>query len=166
MGDTIMGARISDNGGTDWLLELSRLQKGSRELCEKALKAGANVLADGFRGEINSIPVDERHVKDGEMKDGIRAVQKQGLQDSFGISPIDVNDGVYDVHLGWEGYNGIVTKRWPKGQPNVMIARSVNAGTSFLRAYPFIDRARSKYRKDAEKAMEETIAEELGRIGG
>lgn len=159
-----MGASITEKGGTDWVLELSRIRRGYREIAEKALMAGANVMADGFRREIEGIPVDERHVKDGEMKDGIKQVQKQGLLNSFGISPIDSKDGVYDVHLGWEGYNAIATSRWPQGQPNKMIARSVNAGTYFLRAHPFIDRARTKYRKEAEQAMEDTIAEELGKI--
>lgn len=159
-----MGARVSDEGGTDWILELSKMRKGSREIIEKALKKGAGVLADGFRNEIAGLPTDERTVRDGEMKSGITAKQKQGLLDSFGITPIRMDNGVYDVHLGWDGYNGVVTKRWPQGQPNSMIARSANAGTSFMTANPFINRARSKYRKDAEQAMEDTIAEEIGRI--
>ena len=159
-----MGASISDKGGTDWILELSRMRKGSREIIEKALKAGADILADGFRNEIENLPTDERFVKEGEMKNGIRQIQKQGLLDSFGITPISCKDGVYDVHLGWDGYNGIVTNHWPKGQPNQMIARAVNVGTFYMRATPFINRARSKYRKDAEQAMEDTIAEEIGKI--
>lgn len=161
-----MGARVTQSGDTDFILELSRLQRGSREICEKALKAGADILADGFRDQIESIPVDERYVRDGEMKSGIKQIQKKGLLDGFGISPIRNEDGVYDVHLGWEGYNGLRSKSWPHGQPNKMIARSVNSGTSFLQAYPFINRAKSKYKKPAEKAMEETIADELGKIGG
>ena len=150
-------ARVSEKGGTDWILELSKLRKGSKEIIEKALMAGANLLADNLRAEMDGIPVDERYVKEGQMRDGIKQIQKQGLQDAFGITPIKSKDGVYDVHLGWDGYNYI-------GQPNPMIARSVNSGTSFLRAYPFINRAKSKYRKEAEQAMEETIAEEIGRI--
>ena len=164
VGDAIMGARITDSGGTDWLLQLSRMRKGSKEIIEKALKAGADILADGFRSEIETIPTDDRHLPEGQMRQGIRTLQKQGLLGSFGISPVDSKDGVYDVHLGWEGYNSIVTDRWPKGQPNRMVARSVNAGASYMSAYPFIDRARNKYRKDAEKAMEETVAEEIGKI--
>ena len=33
-----------------------------------------------------------------------------------------------------------------------------------MTAYPFINRSKSKYQKDAEKVMEETIAEEIGKI--
>ncbi len=159
-----MGASVSEKGGTDWILAVSRMRKGSREIIEKALKAGADLLADNLRDEMDSIPVDENYVKNGEMKSGIKQIQKKGLQDSFGVTPIGARDGVYDVHLGWDGYNGIQSNRWPQGQPNPMIARSVNSGTSFLRAYPFIDRARRKYAKEAEKVMEETIAEEIGKI--
>lgn len=164
VGDEIMGARVISDGMTDWILEISKLRKGSKEIIEKALKAGADVMADGFRSEINDIPTDERYVKDGEMKSGIRQIQKKGLLDSFGITPIREEDGVYDVHLGWDGYNELRTKAWPQGQPNKMIARSVNSGTSYMTAYPFINRSKSKYQKDAEKAMEETIAEEIGKI--
>lgn len=159
-----MGASVKDNGGTDWILQLSRLRKGSKELCEQALKKGAGVLADGFRSEIENLPVDDRVVRNGEVKNGIMQIQKDGLLNSFGISPVDVRDGVYDVHLGWEGYNGISTNRWPQGQPNAMIARSINSGTSFMRATPFINRAKSKYQRKAEEAMEETIADEIGKI--
>ena len=55
VGDAIMGARITDSGGTDWLLQLSRMRKGSKEIIEKALKAGADILADGFRSEIETL---------------------------------------------------------------------------------------------------------------
>lgn len=159
-----MGASITDKGGTDWLLQLSRMRKGSREIIEKALRSGANIMADELRSATASLPVDEHYAKSGEMISGIKQAQKDGLLAGFGISPVDSDSGTYDVHVGWEGYNSIVTKRWPKGQPNAMIARSVNAGTYFMRATPFIDRTRSKCKRKSEQAMENTIAEEIGKI--
>ena len=44
VGDKIMGARVISDGMTDWILEISKLRKGSKEIIEKALKAGADLL--------------------------------------------------------------------------------------------------------------------------
>ena len=95
-----MGARVISDGMTDWILEVSKLRKGSKEIIEKALKAGADVMADGFRSEIENIPTDERYVKDGEMKGGIRQIQKQGLLDSFGIiSLVSELEETFDISI-------------------------------------------------------------------
>ena len=138
---------------------LGRLSTDSAETCKKALYEGAKVLADAMKTEIQNLPTDER--QSAPVLNGIRQAQKTGLLESFGVAPFDENDGTRTTHLGFDGYNSIVTKRWPNGQPNSMIARSINAGTSFMRATPFIDRTRRLHKSEAEKRMEEVIREEI-----
>ena len=73
------------------------------------------------------------------------------------------NDG-YNVLIGFDGYNGIRTKKYPGGQPNQLIARSVERGTSFRRAYPFIKKTVRSSKAAAQKKMLETYEEEVNKI--
>ena len=50
------------------------MRKGSKEIIEEALKAGADILADGFRSEIETIPTDDRPLPEGQMRQGIRTL--------------------------------------------------------------------------------------------
>lgn len=144
---------------TEVELMLGALSTRSAEINKKALYEGAKVMADAMKAEIENLPTDER--SNADVLNGIKQAQKNGLLESFGVAPFDEQDGTRSTHLGFDGYNNIVTKRWPNGQPNSMIARSVNAGTSFMRATPFIDRTRRLHKAEAEKRMEEVIREEI-----
>ena len=124
------------------------------ELCKKAAEAGGDIVADAIKAELNGIPVDERHAKDGEPKSGIKAVEKAGLQNSFGIAPCRNDNGYVNVKVGFDGYNKL-------GKPNPMIARSVVKGTSFLKPNNFVGRGVRKSREKAEKKMQETVDLEI-----
>ena len=58
-----------------------------------------------------------------------------------------------NVKLGFDGYNGMKTKKYPKGQPNVLLARSIKR---------FKHRQKAALRRaggaENEKAAEETMA--------
>ena len=144
-------------------LMLSRLQSGSKEVCNKALYEGAKILADALRSEIEALPVDDSAHKDDEIRHGVRTIEKQGLIESMGVAMFRDEGGTITTHLGFDGYNGLRSKRWPGGQPNSMIARSVNSGTSFMQAIPFIDRTRRTHAKAAEAKMEEVIKDEIAK---
>lgn len=142
-------------------LMLSRLHDRADGMCKKALYEGAKVLADAMKSEIEGLPTDDRgiHIEAGstDVLQGPRARQKAGLLESMGVAVFRQEKGGWTTHLGFDGRNDIQTARWTGGQPNSMVARSVNAGTYFMRANPFIDRTRSQYAKAAQAAMEETI---------
>lgn len=123
--------------------------------------AGAAVVADAVRKSIEALPVGPGTAKDGELIDTVTPIQKQGLLSGFGISPIQNHDGFINVKLGFDGYNGTRTKNYPKGQPNVLIARAVNSGTTFRKKTRFVDKAVSSSKKAAEKAMDETCNREI-----
>ena len=64
------------------------------------------------------------------------------------------NDGgYYNVAVGFHGYNSQSTEKYANGQPNAMIARSVNSGTYFRQKNPFFDRAIRSSKGAAESAM-------------
>lgn len=117
-----------------------------------AVHEGARVVADAVRSEIESIPTYGRGGPDPEGRK-ISSSQKTGLLDGFGVSGFQNTDGFINVKLGFDGYNKTVTKNYPQGQPNAMIARSLISGTSFRAKNDFIGRAVRRTKASAEKTM-------------
>lgn len=143
------------------LLELKNL---SREMIGECIYEGAGVVADAVRTGIESIPIDNRYVTGNATLYGITEEQKQGLRDGFGISPLEDDGGYIHVKLGFTGYNSNKTPKYPSGQPNSVIARSVNSGTSFRQRIPFVDNAVAKSRAAAEKKMQEKLDDSIKNV--
>lgn len=140
-----------------------------RHMCGATIYSGADVVANEIRKGIESLPASESYTYGSEKKEVsvISEAQKEGLLDSFGISKMSYEGGYYNVKLGFDGYNSQKSKKYPNGQPNQMIARAINSGTSFRRKIPFIDSAVRKSRHKASKAMQKRFDEELKKkIGG
>ena len=157
-------AKIRWKGLEEYELMLSKLEAGTEEIAGKAIYEGAKVMADAMKASIEALPVDERYVKAGEMLNGISQAQKDGLVESFGISTMQNDGGYMNVKLGFDGYNSIRTKAFPSGQPNSLIARSVNAGTSFRQRIPFIDSTIRANKSKCEEAIRKKLDEELEKI--
>lgn len=154
-------AKLKWVGLEEYEMQLSKLQEVSRECIGEAIYEGAGIVADAVRANIEAIPVDNRRVKQGEMLHGISQPQKDGLLEGFGIAPLQDDEGFIHVKLGFDGYNNVKTKNYPNGQPNAVIARSVNAGTSFRVKIPFVDNAVNAKRADAEQAIKERFDKAL-----
>lgn len=158
-------ARIKFQGLEEYEKLLSKLQESEtiRAVCGATIYAGADVVADAIRQSIEQLP-ELDHRKHGSHKDmlqGITSAQKKGLLESFGITPMDEENGYYNVKLGFDGYNDVKTKQYPAGQPNAMIARSINSGTSFRVKTQFVDKATRKAKPQAEKAMADAFDKKL-----
>ena len=63
--------------------------------------------------------------------------------------------------LGFDGYNDDKTDDWPRGKPNVMIARAIESGTSWSDKHPFFNKALQASRKRAEERMKEVMEREI-----
>ena len=152
-------AKFKFVGLEEYAEQLSKLasEESVRSVCGASIYAGADVAADAIRDSIDSLPVvDYRKRGSSENKiSGITQAQKDGLRDGFGITPMKKDDGYYNVKIGFNGYNNVKTKKYPSGQPNSLIARSVNSGTSFREKIPFVDSTVRKVKPKVEKAMEE-----------
>ena len=148
-----------------YIYKLEEMGKNTEEMIERAVYPAAGLICDECVSEINSIPVIVKYGKQ-EMLDGLTADQKAGVLDGFGISTFQSNAGFVHVKLGCDGYNNTVTKRWPNGQPNAMILRSIENGTSFMRARHPINRATLRTRGKAVILMRQTFDEEVKKIMG
>lgn len=141
------------------LQKLSTLER--RGVISPAVYAGADIVADEIRSETENLPTAYGHGSPERMLAGVTPKQKRELAESMGISSMRDDNGYLNVKIGFAGYNSIRTKRWPNGQPNAMIARSIVRGTSFMVANSFIDRATRRAKKKAEKIMDTVISSKI-----
>lgn len=149
-------AKVKTVGVDDFLGELDNLQSNASEVVGKMIYKGAGIVADEVRRRIQMIP--EREVystSSGHRHNrGITDAERQGLLDSLGISKARNDSGFVNVRIGFDGYNSNVTKAYPQGHPNSMVARSIESGTSWLAKTPFIAPAVSATKGTAENTME------------
>lgn len=153
-------AKLKFQGLEEYEAQLLKLQTVSRTCVGKAIYEGAKVVADAVKENIESIPIDRRRVSK-QMLTGITETQKQGLRDGFGIARIQNENGYVHVKIGFDGYNGATSQKYPNGQPNSVIARSVNSGTSFRQRLPFVDNAVNATKAAAEQKMKDTFDKTL-----
>lgn len=158
-------AKITFPGLADYELMLSKLEDGSEEIIGKAVYAGAGIVADAIKSSIQSLPIVRGYGTDSNpLPGGVTSAQKAGLIDGMGISRMQDDAGYLNVKIGFDGYNNTRTEKYPQGQPNQLVARGVESGTSWKQKKPFIRPACTKSRKQAETEMAKIIDEELEKL--
>lgn len=154
-------ARITFRNLDEYALKLSRLGKGMPEVVGEAIYAGAEIVADEIKANLNNLKSIHHTESMAAANRGEPAFltnrMKQGLIDSFGVSKMVEKNGYYDVKLGFDGYNNVKTKKFPQGQPNNLIARACESGSSAMIKQPFVRPAVAASRDAAEKKMAEII---------
>ena len=152
-------AKLEMKGIDAYLKQLQNAAHGGPEICKAAVYAGAKVMADEIKKNIDGL----KRVSDAEALAAyqkgeptrISVSQKNGLRSGFGIAPIRTRSGYVETKLGFDGYNSVQTKKYPKGEPNVLIARICESGNSHILAQPFVRPAVNRSRKAALEAMAE-----------
>ena len=144
-------ATITFKGLDEYRKELEQILDRVPKMVNASLYDGADVLADAVQSEISGL-------------NELDAVQKKGLHDGLGVAHFWTKGCTTMTKIGFDGYNARKTKRWPKGQPNAMIARSLIRGTSWLRANRFTARAAKKARQKCIAAIQARFDEELEKI--
>lgn len=152
----------------EYIAQLQRIGDDTSELCGQVVYEMAAVVADEVKKNINALPAEpdtEALAAYREKTDPpITYSQKKGLQEGFGISPMQDDDGYLNVKLGFDGYNSTKTRKYPKGQPNAMIARAIESGSSIRKKRPFIRPAVNKAKKRAEEKGQAVINERIEAI--
>lgn len=145
-------ATLKTVGVDEYINELIAIQNDSAKIAGKMVYEGAGIVADEIKRRIQTIP--ERDDSNGGRARGVTDAERAGLSEGLGITRLRNDDGFYNVKIGFDGYNSYVTKAYPKGHPNSMVARTVESGTSWLQKTPFIAPAVSGSKPSAEKTME------------
>ena len=151
-------ATIQFKKGDEYLAKIALLETSIKEdLLGNAIYGAADIVTNGIRSELDKLPTDERFGTALDPTKGPRKGQVKALKASLGIAKMQNDAGYLNVKVGWDGYNQIKTKRWPNGEPNQMVARSIERGTSFMTAHPFVKKAVAATRKGAIQSMKQTI---------
>lgn len=143
--------------GEDFALKLSQLADCCDATAEKAIMAGADIVADEVRRRLEANLSDPAYLGN---KEGIR-VKNNGkktsgsLLDSFGITPVQKDsDGNWNAKIGFDGYG-------PNGVPNQLKARAMESGSSKQKKRPFMEPAVKVAQNRAQDTMEKIIKEEF-----
>ena len=150
-------------GIDEYIAQLQRLEGYSDRVVGRSIYEGAKIVADEVRKGIDSLPIREEYIKDQATR-GVTKTQKKGLQDGFGISTKKTDGTFVNVKLGFDGYNDTHTKKYPKGQPNAMVARFVESGNSYHIKTPFIGPAVNRSKSRAEDKMKLVVDQEIQAI--
>lgn len=138
--------------------------KRLKSVIGRSIHPAAKYMANKIKESIGTIPVDDSrsHKK---RRQGLTTAQIEGLKESMGIARIRENVTGWNVKVGFDGYNTRLTsKKYPKGQPNAMIARSINSGTSFMVKYPFMDNTVRANEQVTVEKIEEQFSKELEKV--
>ena len=161
-------AKATLKGFDDALQQLENLSNNIDGVLKKGLYDGAGFMVEEVKKRLNSMPVvdDFENVKAfrSGKKYHLSKTQRRCLVESVGIAPFDAVAATIDTHIGFNGYNDIKTKKYPNGQPNQLIARVVESGSSHMDKTPFIRQATNAGKKKAEQIMKETIENEIKKI--
>lgn len=140
-------AKFQVGPGMDkYLSQLQNLEFQADDMIGRAIYKGAGIVADAIKANIQALP-----------SSACSAVEKEGLINGFGISKMREENGYFNVKAGFSKNNKDVTKKFPHGKPNSMIARSIEGGTSFRPKHPFVGPAVRATKDKAEQAMAEEI---------
>lgn len=134
------------NGIDQYIDQLRNLEYTGRETIGEAIYAGAGIVADKVKANIRNLP-----------PMACNRLEKAALIDGMGIAKMQDQDGYYNVKIGFDGYDSIKTKSYPKGRPIPLLARSIEAGTSWRPKYPFVAPAIRAVKAQAEQKMAEEI---------
>ena len=152
------------NGINEYPSRLENLKNASEETCGKAIYAGADIVSDAIKRNLDGIPTDEGYGSPENKLQGLKKIQKIGLQKAFGIAKLRNDSGYLNVKAGFDGYNLLKTKKYPQGQPNPMIARTIESGNSFTRKHPFVAPAIRETKDQAERKRAEIVDHEADKI--
>lgn len=160
--------RLKVTGLTDYTRKLEQLGtvENTDRVVKRAIYDGAKVVADALKAEIDTIPVVPKNAggSPNHPIDGAEADQIEGLRNGLGVAAMRSNNGGWDTKVSFSGYNSHTTEAYPSGQPNAMIAASIEGGASFRKKNPFVTRAVRKARAQAEAAMAATAEEQINQI--
>lgn len=151
-------ATIQFKKGDDYLARISKLEGAIKDdVLGSAIYGAADLVANEIRSQLDKVPTDERYGTQSDPTAGPKKGQVKALKATLGIAKMQSDGGFYNVKIGWDGYNQIKTKRWPNGEPNQMVARSIERGTSFMKAHAFVKKAVSASKKRAIATMKQIV---------
>lgn len=158
-------ATITFKNGDEYIAKINKLSREFREtVAGPAIYEGAGMVTDAIKTRLNGVQTDEGWGSSASPKSGPKKIELTSVSNSLGIASLKDDGGFINVKIGFDGYSPVKTTQWPMGQPNQMLARSIERGTYFMQPNPFVKPAYSATRKKALEAMRKKVDEEIQKI--
>ena len=139
-----MAMKISTAGIEELGALFAKLGGEAQKVASKSLYDGAGVVADAFTKATNSIATEPFHYLARPDITGTKRYaspeEKAALQGKSGIAVFRKDGDMTDTVVGISGNAGYATIGG-KQKPVLMIARSINSGTSFMQKQPVYRKA-------------------------
>ena len=161
-------AKYQFKGLEEYAQYLQRIGANTQEICGEAVYAMADIVTDKIRENLealSSVPTKEalEAWKTGQ-KTQLTKAQKKSLEKSLGISSMQNDNGYWNVKVGFDGYNTTKTKSYPQGQPNALIARATESGSSFRDKTPFIRPAVKQTEGPAVQKAKDVVEQKIKQL--
>lgn len=154
--------RLTVGKGIDnYISDLEKLNLAAEGQCKMAIYEGAGIIAKEIAARIKAMPIQDIP---SDYVTGIKSIQRKGLEVSLGIASMRNDNGTINTKIGFDGYNRLISKKYPQGQPNAMIARTFEGGNSFTKKIPFVAPAVRAKKEEAERKMAEVIDQTTAKI--
>lgn len=134
-------ATLHFQGIDEYAEKLSKMNNKAVGMIKRAVYDGAAAVLHEAIAQISALPVITNRYRATDLPlSGVTATQKAGLLAGIGLAKMTNANGFINTKLGFSGYNGVRNGKYPNGQPNALIARAVNSGTSVRVKIPFVTR--------------------------
>lgn len=137
------------------------LQGQFNAIASFTLYDAAEVMAAGLKAAAQTLPTEPRNTRSTTRPrlQTLSPEQKRGLVNNVTVRKFKRKNGTIETTVTFGGYNDFKTEKWPKGQPNLMIAASVVQGTSVHSKYDFIKKAEKEYKRAVENEIKTKAAQ-------
>lgn len=126
-------------------------QKTVDGIAKRSIYEGAAVIADALGAAVDAVPKSKNRAK------GLTDRQARDLKASVGVSTMKNDGGVWNCAAGFDGYNEF-------GQPNVMLARAWEGGSSINPATHAFSGAVKAAKAKAQSAMADRANEDFENV--
>lgn len=136
------------------------------EVCiENALNEGSVEVAKTTKAELEGLPTDDRRwASPDDKRHGVRSIEKKFLIKEFGITPLEWKPKINYVDRKTGVGKGTLTYHGNGYTPAVVLARSLERGTSFMDKNPVFSRGSRKGRKPCLEAMQRSLNKDIERL--
>lgn len=156
---------IKVDGLDDIFAKLKAMGGDIESVQKQAVYAGMAVIRDEVVRQIEALPEQRGYIKEQDLpRDVITPREKEQLLKHIGIAPMENVGGTVSTRISFDGYTDIKTKKYSNGLPAVLVARSINSGSSVRTKHPFMRQAQAAAKAKAVDAAEQAAREVLKKI--
>lgn len=158
---------IKVDGLDDVFAKLKAIGEGKviEDVQKHAVYEGMKVIKQEVEAQIRALPEEEGYIESKNLpRNVITKAEKAELIKHIGISDMETKDGTVNNSISFDGYTSIKTEKYPNGLPAILIARSINSGSSVRQKHPFMRQARAAAKTKAIQAATDAALESLSQI--